>query len=250
MPTRSQSRSTRSSWWEEKTAGAPAAQRSRRTSRHHVDGDRVEPGERLVEHEHVGVVHQRRGELHALLVAEAEPLHLVGEAGGHPEAVRPPLGGPARGGRGEAVQLGEVAQLLADGHPRVQAALLGHVADPAAPPGVDGAAVEPDLAGVGGQDPQDDAHRRGLARAVGPDEAEELAGPDGEGHVRQGAHVAVALGHTVDLQHARPTDLVPGTSPSPTPRDGVHRSPGHPIVTRPPLNGCSADAADRSSMTR
>ena len=38
----------------------------------HVDADGVEAGERLVEHEQLGVVHERGGELDALLVAERD----------------------------------------------------------------------------------------------------------------------------------------------------------------------------------
>ena len=51
MPTRSQSRSTRSSWWLENTVGTPSADLVPQHLAHHVDGDRVKPGERLVEHE-------------------------------------------------------------------------------------------------------------------------------------------------------------------------------------------------------
>ena len=58
---------------------------------HHVDGDRVESGERLVEHQQLRLVQQRGGQLHALLVAEAELLDLVVAPGRDPE----PLG-PAR----------------------------------------------------------------------------------------------------------------------------------------------------------
>src|SRR5690606_36925655 len=44
---------------------------------HDVDGDRVETGERLVEDEHLGVVHERDGQLDALLVAQREVLDVV-----------------------------------------------------------------------------------------------------------------------------------------------------------------------------
>ena len=43
----------------------------------HVDADRVEPGERLVEHEQLRPVHERDAELHALLVAERERLDAI-----------------------------------------------------------------------------------------------------------------------------------------------------------------------------
>ena len=57
-----------------------------------VDGDRVEPGERLVEHQDVGLVDQRADQLHPLLVAEREVLELVAGAIGEAQ-----LGQPARG---------------------------------------------------------------------------------------------------------------------------------------------------------
>ena len=38
-------------------------------AREHVYPDRIEAGERLVEHEQVRLVHERSGELHPLLVA-------------------------------------------------------------------------------------------------------------------------------------------------------------------------------------
>ena len=44
---------------------------------HHVDRDGVQAGERLVEHQDLGVVHERRGELDALLVAERQLEDLV-----------------------------------------------------------------------------------------------------------------------------------------------------------------------------
>ena len=54
-------------------------------AREHVDPDRVEPRERLVEHEQVGLVHERGGELHPLLVAERQRLDPVAAALGDPE---------------------------------------------------------------------------------------------------------------------------------------------------------------------
>ena len=68
-------------------------------ARHHVDGDRVEPGEGLVEDEHVRPEDEGRRQLDPLLVAQAQRLELgvapVGEAEAvQPAAARPP-GPPA-----------------------------------------------------------------------------------------------------------------------------------------------------------
>jgi len=45
---------------------------------HDIDGDRIETRERFVEHEQIGSEHECRGQLDALLVAQAQGLHLVG----------------------------------------------------------------------------------------------------------------------------------------------------------------------------
>jgi hypothetical protein len=57
-----------------------------------VDADRVEAGEGLVEHQDVRRVHQRGGELHALLVAERERLHAVTGPVGQAEPLDPVVG--------------------------------------------------------------------------------------------------------------------------------------------------------------
>ena len=89
IATASQRRSTSSSWWLENTTGTPVAAYSDEHAAEHVDADRVEAGERLVEHEQLRVVHERGRELHALLVAERERLHAVAGALGEAEPLDP-----------------------------------------------------------------------------------------------------------------------------------------------------------------
>ena len=89
MPTESQSRSTRSSWWLEKTTGTPRAALLEQRLGEGVDADRVEAGERLVEDEHLGPADQRGGELDALLVAQRQLLHRVAAALAQAEPARP-----------------------------------------------------------------------------------------------------------------------------------------------------------------
>ena len=113
-----------------------------------------------------------------------------------------PLVGGARGGRGvQAVQPGEVGDLLADLHLRVEAALLRHVADPAADLLVQRPALPADLAGVGADQAHGDPHRRRLAGAVGAAEAEHRAGRDGEADAVEHVVVAEALVQPVELEH-------------------------------------------------
>jgi hypothetical protein len=97
-----------------------------------VDADRVEPGEGFVEDEDLGAADQRGGELDALLVAQRQLLHRVPATGAEPETLDPLVGRPACGTGVQTVQPGEVGDLLADLHLRVEPALLRHVSDPAA----------------------------------------------------------------------------------------------------------------------
>ena len=80
IATSSHSRSTSSSWWQEKTTGHARVRALAQHAAHDVDADRVEAGERLVEHEHLRVVDERDAELDALLVAERERLDAVAGA--------------------------------------------------------------------------------------------------------------------------------------------------------------------------
>src|SRR3954468_14571446 len=103
----------------------------------HVDADRVQAGERLVDHEQLGVVYERRAELRALLVAERERLGAPPGDLAEAEALEPAPRRRPRRRVVEAVQAREVHELVGDAHLRIQAALLGHVAEPGARRGVD-----------------------------------------------------------------------------------------------------------------
>ena len=96
IPTRSLSRSTSSSWWEENITGHAGCGLVAQDSAHDVDGHRVEAGERLVEHEDLRVVDERRGELDALLVAQAQLDDLVVAPVGDAEHLGPALHRAAR----------------------------------------------------------------------------------------------------------------------------------------------------------
>ena len=116
---------------------------------HRRDADRVQAGERLVEDEQLRVVGERDGQLDPLLVAVRQLLELRLGAVGQAHPLQPATG---RGVRVLAVQpvlLGEVAELLGDAHPRIQAALLGHVAEPQPRIAIDRRALPADLAAVG-----------------------------------------------------------------------------------------------------
>ena len=79
-----------------------------------------------------------------------------------------------------------------------------------------GCALPSDLAGVRGDDPEADPHRRRLARSIGAEEAEDLACGDLEGQPVERRGRAESLRHVVDLQaHAAedsPDPAIQGTA--------------------------------------
>ncbi len=171
-------------------------------ARHHIDGHRIEPGERLVEHEDVRTEDQCGGQLDPLLVAEAERLEIVVGPVLQAKAIKPANGRDPRRRAGHAVELAEVRQLVGQSHFRVQPALLGHVPDPASRREVERDAIPSHLARVGAEDAEYDPHRGGLARAVAPDKTEQLAGMDVEREVLHGDGLPVSLRDSTDLEPA------------------------------------------------
>ncbi len=169
----SHSRSTTSSWCDEKSTAAPSDGAPLQHAGHDVHGERVEARERLVEDQHLGVVHECGGDLRALLVSEREGLDVVGEALAEPELLeqrgRAGLGIRSR----EPVEPREVDDLLEDLHLRVEPAFLGHVPESPAIGCRHLGAVERHRSGILRQHAEDDAHRRGLAGAVSADESGE-----------------------------------------------------------------------------
>ena len=201
IATASQRRSTSSSWWLENRTGTPASRaRATRTSLM----TSTPTGSRPLN----GSSRMRAIGSWTSAVASCTRCWFPARAAprGRPPGSRRPTcsiqwraagGGPAVG----AVQPREVGELLLDAHLGVQAALLRHVAEPGAQGLVDGPALPPDRAGVGGQDAEDDAHRGGLPGAVGAHETEHLAWRNGEREPVQGHHVAVAARQSVELEH-------------------------------------------------
>ena len=178
-------------------------------------GDRVEPGERLVEHQQIGVVDQRQGELHPLLVAARQILHVVAGTVGEVDALHPAVGRRTRCRLVEPAEPGVVDEVVAHPHPRVHAALGRHVAE--APPvgGRDRRSVPGDRAAVERQQLHDRSHRRRLARPVRAQEADELAALDAQADAVEGDDVTEALADVGDLEHvARPYRAGPRPDPS------------------------------------
>ncbi len=147
---------------------------------HGRDADRIEAAEGLVEHEQLGIVGERGRQLDALLVAVRQLLELglgpVAEA--HP--LQPAQGGGIRRLATEAVLLGEVRELLGDAHPRIQPALLGHIAEAKTLDAIDGLSGPADLAAIRPGQAEDAAHRGGLAGAIRSEESDDPPGLGGE----------------------------------------------------------------------
>jgi hypothetical protein len=150
---------------------------------HLIDTPRVQAGEGLIKDQQRGVMHERGGELHPLLVAVRQRVEPGGFTVAQAEAAQPVAGGGARRLGGHVVQPAQVLDLVGDGHARVQAAFLGHVAEPAA--GILGqrSAVPAHLAAVQRDHAEDRAHRGGLAgtgaHPVPPDQRKQATVPTG-----------------------------------------------------------------------
>jgi hypothetical protein len=84
------------------------------------------------------------------------------------------------------------------------AMVLGHEAEAAAGLDIYGPAAPSDLAGVGLEHAEDDAHGGGLAGAVGPGEPEHLPLGDEEGQVVEGDQGAAAAGQALEFEHVAP----------------------------------------------
>ena len=148
----------------------------------HVPGLRVEAGGRLVEQHEVGLVDQRAGDREPPLHAAGQRLDLV-VARGRSSCTK--SSSSSARARITALRQAEVAavdeQVLPDGELEVEGVLLRDDAEPAADRRAVGGRVQAEdaqLAGGGRGDAADHPHGRGLARAVGAEEAERLARRD------------------------------------------------------------------------
>ena len=143
---------------------------------------------------HVGDLQHLHGPLHALLAARA----------------------------GHALDVADEREVVADGHVQVQRRQLGHVPDlllhrlrllqDVVP-------VQLHRALRGGEVAGDDVHRRGLPRAVGPEEPEDLAPVHGEVQAVDGQALAVFLRDVLDLYQGILLSL----------KDAVRRFHGFPV---------------------
>lgn len=81
---------------------------------HDVHGQRVQPGKSLIQHQHIGVVDQRRGQVDPLLVAQAQGVDVAVEVLVDVELPDPQAGRGLGRGHVEAVQPGQTGELVPD----------------------------------------------------------------------------------------------------------------------------------------
>ena len=136
-------------------------------------------------------------------VAGDDLLHLVGAVGiGHGGFEHRELGRDARD------RAGAVHHRRDDAHPRHLADILAEIAD-------GGAAIDRDLALVGGLLAGDEAEQRGLAGAVGADEADLLALLQGGGSLDEDDLLAVLLADAFEPDHGCGEPKMSGTALGP-----------------------------------
>jgi hypothetical protein len=182
--------------------GPPAGRLGRDDGRELLDGQGVEPAERLVEDQQIGVVDQGGGQLHPLLHAPREPLELLIDPVTELQLAQQPVHPFAGVVLGQVPQPAEVDELVPDPHLEVEAPLLGHVA-PAGAVGPTGRlAPPPDLAVVDRHDPEHDPHHGGLARSVGSQQADDPARGNGEPDPVEYRASAELHRHPVELEGA------------------------------------------------
>ena len=165
----------------------------------------VDAARRLVEEEQLRLVQERGGERHALPLAGREGLgHRSARSDSNPRraaSVRDPLLQP----RGlEAVDRAEEAQVLLDREVEVERELLAHVAEAPLPllgvPGHVETAEADGRARARLEQAREHPDRRRLARAVGPEEAEDAAAGHVEADGVDGREVAEAARQPARLQ--------------------------------------------------
>ena len=147
-------------------------------------------------------MHQRGRELHALLIAERQVLDAIVRTLRDAEDLDR-LCGPTRSvGPRQPVQPREVHELLEHFHLRDRGRVPPACSRTGvAPPRRAAVRCQSDLAGVGLEHAERDAHRGRLARAVRPDEPDDLAVRHREGDAVQGDDVAEATRETDQLEH-------------------------------------------------
>ena len=111
--------------------------------------------------------------------------------------------------RAFAAEPAEVDELIADPHPRVQAALLGHVPEPRRSAPADGRPAPAHRACVELDQPEHGPHRRRLPGAVRTEKPGQPTGLGREGAGVERGQTAEVLGRCVEFEHVTPRASIP-----------------------------------------
>src|SRR4051794_17822550 len=190
-------------------AAAPGALAQQRAQPVHALG--IEAIGRLVEHQDARIAEQRRRDVQSLAHAQRVALHPAMPRGGEPDEVEHLIDARFV----DADRARDDAQVVASAPARVEAALLedrAHRPRRLLQRGV-GRAADRGAAGRRAHEAEERAQRRGLAGAVGAQEARHLAGRDAEREVLDGRRRPVALGQPVHLEGRRHRASVASSRP-------------------------------------
>src|SRR3989449_9024439 len=168
-----------------------------------IDG--IEPGERLVQHEELGLVQDRRDELHLLLHALRELVHATQAPRFEAQPFKPERGARPCPPPLHALHLGEEHDQVEHAHSAVQPPLLGQVADARrVVPARTRLAEQPHRSLVGRDDVHDAPAGGRLAGAVRATQAGDEAARDREGQTVYGRVTGESLGDPVEREHRGP----------------------------------------------
>ena len=185
---------------EDHRAAGRADLRDQVPDQHRVD--RVEAGERLVEHAQLGVAQERGGELHLLAHTLAQALHVLIRGFSQTNTLEPAQRSRSGVAAAEALELAEVDHHVDDLLLGVETTLLGQIGEAIQVLSFERLAEELDATGVGAHDVHDHADRRGLAGAVRAEQAEDLAWSNLERNGGERYFFAVAFPDVFQEEHA------------------------------------------------
>ncbi len=166
----------------------------------------VDAGGRLVENQQLGLVNQRASQREPAFLTARDFRVLEMRVRGKPEALEQHVGALVDLLAAQTVVAGGVNENVAQREVPVEVELLRREPDQAprlTPIALVVVAEDADRAGARARQADDRVDRRRLARAVGAEEAEELAGADAQRDAVDGGKAAVPLDEMLDLDGGR-----------------------------------------------
>ncbi len=166
-----------------------------------LHSQRIQSTEGFIEHQQIGIEHQRRRQLHTLLVPVRQLLQPGLRSIRQAELLEPPVCRRHRLPGRHAVELTEVDELIQHLHPRIEPALLGHVAETVSCRFPHRRAVPGHPPGIERHEAEHRAHGGGLPGPVRTEESQDPARPHSKAAAVQGHHITVPLRQVLELEH-------------------------------------------------